>query len=122
MGRASRQKAERRARGVVRQPTPRPGSWGGDYRVKTMDAAPAHVASRPEWHGTSGPFRITLLLRERDRIEKLIAEAIRVERLAGASWAAVGRFLGVSRQAAWQRYGWVDNVEADPQPDPLRDD
>jgi hypothetical protein len=113
MGRASRQKAERRARGVVRQLRPRPGSWSGDYRVKTVDAAPAHVASRPDWHRTSGPYRINLLLRERDRIE-LIVETVRAERSAGASWAAVGRSLGVSRQAAWQRYWWVDNVEATP--------
>src|ERR1039457_506482 len=116
MGRASRQKAERRARGVVRQARPRTGSWGGDYRVTTVDAGPAHVASLPDWHGTSGPFRITVLLRERDRIEKLIGQTIRAERAAGASWAAIGRSLGVSRQAAWQRYGWVDNVEVAPPP------
>lgn len=37
--------------------------------------------------------------------EDMIANHVRHERSAGASWASIGRTLGVSRQAAQQRYG-----------------
>lgn len=36
-----------------------------------------------------------------ERAERYVAEA----RQAGASWAAIGAQLGISRQAAQQRYG-----------------
>lgn len=32
-------------------------------------------------------------------------------RAAGTSWAKIGAALGVTRQAAHQRFGWLDAVE-----------
>ena len=44
---------------------------------------------------------------------RLLREAIAAARAAGHSWDAVGRVLGVSRQAAQQRFGTPTAPEAD---------
>ena len=53
--------------------------------------------------------RLPWVLAERQeevhRAETLLREAVRDLVLAGYSWADVGRMLGVSRQAARQRFG-----------------
>ena len=33
------------------------------------------------------------------------------QRIAGASWAAIGRLLGCSRQAAWERWRYLDDLD-----------
>ncbi len=39
--------------------------------------------------------------------------SVRTARTAGASWADIGRSLGVSRQAAWETHlRWIDGQEA----------
>ena len=39
--------------------------------------------------------------------------SVRTARTAGASWADIGRSLGVSRQAAWESHmRWIDGQEA----------
>ncbi len=50
------------------------------------------------------------MLTLRDELETAIAEAVRGQRARGESWAYIGRGLGVSRQAAQMRYGYVDRV------------
>jgi hypothetical protein len=45
------------------------------------------------------------LARERDAVEQSIRLQVATARDAGASWAEIGRALGVSKQAAQQRYG-----------------
>lgn len=37
-------------------------------------------------------------------VENLIEKAVRIAREQGHTWAEVGQALGVSRQAAWQRF------------------
>lgn len=37
-------------------------------------------------------------------VENLIEEAVRTAREQGHTWEEVGQALGVSRQAAWQRF------------------
>lgn len=37
--------------------------------------------------------------------ESAVRDAVAQARTEGASWDAIGRRLGVSRQAAWERYG-----------------
>lgn len=41
----------------------------------------------------------------RDRAELLVTTSVRGLRADGVSWATLGEALGVSRQAAQQRYG-----------------
>ena len=45
------------------------------------------------------------LCRARREIEDSIAEQVAALSSLGANWGAIGRALGVSRQAARQRYG-----------------
>lgn len=51
------------------------------------------------------PAMLDARLAELEQARKLLGEAVRDLVLAGYSWADVGRMLGVSRQAARQRYG-----------------
>lgn len=98
--------------GVIRQemPVSRPtmasprgtGSWSRRENL-------SHVASKPEWFREAGDYRISLLVKERARIDKLIAETVKLERQAGRSWAEIAGWLKVSRQAVWERYRWVDD-------------
>jgi hypothetical protein len=41
----------------------------------------------------------------RDALERELRQATYVARKAGLSWSAIGEQLGVSKQAAQQRYG-----------------
>lgn len=38
-----------------------------------------------------------------------VREAVRAARKAHASWAQIGRALGISRQAAWEKYKDLDD-------------
>jgi hypothetical protein len=49
--------------------------------------------------------RLETLQRRRAEIETAIAQTVAMARARGASWSAVGSALGVSAQAAQQRYG-----------------
>jgi hypothetical protein len=44
----------------------------------------------------------------RARNERQVADAVAAARLAGLSWSRIGKELGVSAQAAQQRYGFVE--------------
>jgi hypothetical protein len=44
----------------------------------------------------------------RARSERQVADAVAAARLAGLSWSRIGKELGVSAQAAQQRYGFVE--------------
>jgi hypothetical protein len=49
--------------------------------------------------------RLEGLGRRRGEVESAIDEAVRTARATGVTWSAVGAALGVSAQAAQQRYG-----------------
>lgn len=51
------------------------------------------------------PWLLGERLAEVERAQELLRDAVRDLVLAGYSWADVGRMLGVSRQAARQRFG-----------------
>jgi hypothetical protein len=44
-------------------------------------------------------------VRERERTEKVIREIVVAARGEGHSWEVIARMIGVTRQAAQQRYG-----------------
>lgn len=49
--------------------------------------------------------KLKALKTQRDRIDSLIVDEVERQRLAGMSWVTIGDALGVSKQAAQQRYG-----------------
>lgn len=51
------------------------------------------------------PWLLAERLEEAERAQQQVREAVRDLVLAGYSWADVGRMLGVTRQAARQRFG-----------------
>jgi hypothetical protein len=57
-------------------------------------------------NGAARPLhRLDTLRKRRADIEIAVMQAVEAARAAGASWSAVGTALGVSAQAAQQRYG-----------------
>jgi hypothetical protein len=51
---------------------------------------------------------LTMLAYGRARTEDKISEVVRVCRDNGKSWTKIGQILGVSKQAAWERYSGED--------------
>ena len=48
-----------------------------------------------------------------DQVDDFLRQWITVARSRGLSWADIGRVMGVSRQAAWQRFhGYVEQKRA----------
>jgi hypothetical protein len=41
-------------------------------------------------------------------VDKALREQVRLARQAGHSWTEIGRALGVTKQAAWERFGKDD--------------
>ncbi len=62
---------------------------------------------------TRGPDVIPTMLRAMSEIEKVLSPMIEnfvaVMRSFGNSWSDIGEALGVSKQAAWERYKYLDN-------------
>lgn len=117
MGRASRKRAEQRS--ATEQPRPLPSSRERSQR------APAEHLERSErvWEAlgresvrrapfrhppataVSGLNRLRGLSTSRVELDALIAEEVVALVRMGTDWGTIGRALGVSRQAARQRYG-----------------
>jgi hypothetical protein len=58
--------------------------------------------------GSNALLHIDLLTTLRENVETAIAERVDMARSAGRSWQEIASNLGVSRQAAQQRYGAHD--------------
>lgn len=64
------------------------------------------ILAAPVLRGDDGPLELVRAAREvQARAEALIAAAVLQAREAGKTWQEIGEVLGVSRQAAFQRYG-----------------
>jgi len=63
----------------------------------------AHAAE--DWQGLEGADVLQLLAMLRDTADSALKDAVRQARAEGMSWEQVGRWTGVSKQAAQQRYG-----------------
>lgn len=48
--------------------------------------------------------KVRAAAQEYDRARSKFVEVVRQAHRAGMTWTALGRVLGVSRQAAWQRF------------------
>lgn len=62
--------------------------------------------------GKADPEDLALILDMRAELDDAIATAVMGQRAAGFSWAEIARGIGMSRQAAFQRWGHLEKVEA----------
>ena len=58
-----------------------------------------------KWVDTTLLKSVSRLADQRDETEKELAQAVAAARQGGWSWGHIGLMLGVSRQAAQQKYG-----------------
>jgi hypothetical protein len=96
MGRASRKRAEQRA------------SAAGSDPIR--DARTAPPPRRPPFRrvpvgASSGIHRLEQMRWARVELDRAIACEVTALLAVGTDWGTIGRALGVSRQAARQRYG-----------------
>ncbi len=111
MGRASRKRAEQRATGGGQQPRGAGGQVDRSRRHEPVwDALAAGSPLRPPFR--CPPYaaglaldRLQELRRARSELDPAIAGEVRALMALGTDWGTIGRALGVSRQAARQRYG-----------------
>jgi hypothetical protein len=62
--------------------------------------------------GNADDVDLSQMLALRDEVEAAIATAVTLQRTEwNRSWAEIGRGLGITRQAAQQRYGRTQNEE-----------
>lgn len=54
--------------------------------------------------GDDDPIDLTEMLAVRDAFDAAIAEAVAGQRERGYSWREIGEALGITREAAWQRF------------------
>lgn len=66
--------------------------------TRMMRAAVPRVAEADE-------VELAQLVKLRDTLDEVIAEAVHGQRSCGRSWAYIGDALGISRQAAYDRWG-----------------
>lgn len=66
------------------------------------------ASSPAEWTSADGLAALARLVRRRQDLERELAREVAAAVAAGVSYADLGRVLGVSRQAARQRYGAAD--------------
>lgn len=81
------------------------GSDHGDY----FGFARRAVRAMARRVGDSDPDDLALMLELRDELDRGIARAVRGHRDAGFSWAEIATPLGMTRQAAQQRWGIDDD-------------
>ena len=65
------------------------------------------AASRPVWEEMSDAqllATLPLILRSAEQNAEFAGQWVEIIRARNISWAAVGKCLGVSRQAAWERF------------------
>jgi hypothetical protein len=65
----------------------------------TIERTPQESMSDDELLAT-----LPLIMRTAQQVDEVAAERIGAARERGVSWAAIGQALGVSRQAAWERF------------------
>jgi integrase len=102
--------ADQRANGRGRQPAASGHADRSGHHERVWDALAAGPARRPPFRrppdgAGSGLYRLQELRESRTELDKLIASEVRALIALGADWGTIGRALGVSRQAARQRYG-----------------
>lgn len=71
------------------------------YNLAADSLEMAAVAHGSAWHAGE----LDNLATARKHVEELLAHAVTEARFAGETWAQIGASIGMTRQAAQQRYG-----------------
>lgn len=61
--------------------------------------------TKDNWQDGAALHQLEALVRERERLDAEIDDAVAAARRAGHSWNSIGLMLGTSKQAAQQRFG-----------------
>lgn len=78
------------------------------YHGVFASASRSAAITRPPWEEMSDTElleKLPLILRSADQVNAFAADWIALIRERRISWAEIGKVLGVSRQAAWERFG-----------------
>ena len=73
--------------------------------VAKFDTISEHAGTLDAWAHQEPADLLQALRMLRDTADSALVDVVRQARAEGMSWDAVGRWLGVSKQAAQQRYG-----------------
>ena len=79
-----------------------------DYYAGVMaETRRTGAVKRPPWEAMSDADvlgKLALIVRTGAQVDAFLVEWVQLARSRGLSWAEVGKALGVSRQAAWERF------------------
>ncbi len=84
-----------------------------DHLAAALDAAAPDIAPRLAAEPGAHLELLALVQAARGETDRLLRAAVLSARSAGCTWEAVGGVLGMSRQAAQQRYGSAGGAEPD---------
>ncbi|MBA2955027.1 hypothetical protein GON03_11860 [Nocardioides sp. MAH-18] len=77
------------------------------YHEVFHSAAKSRAAARPPWESMTDAELLAVLphiSRTADQVSEFLVEWVEMARARSLSWAEIGKALGVSRQAAWERF------------------
>ena len=77
------------------------------YHHMFADPEREQAARRPPWESKSDAEMLDslrLMLRSQEQAAEFLVDWVALIRERGVSWAAIGKALGISRQAAWERF------------------
>lgn len=77
------------------------------YHAQLQSPASLEVLRRPPWESMSDVELLAVLpqiLRTAEQVNSFASEWVGLLRERKISWSAIGNVLGVSRQAAWERF------------------
>jgi Homeodomain-like domain len=81
------------------------------HRALTGPSSSAGVRSTKETWERELLYTLTCIQEIRGKIDRNELATVKLARQAGLSWADVATALGVSRQAAWERWREIDSPE-----------
>ena len=85
------------------------------YYEVTISEGNAESISRPPWNEMSDTEMLStlpLIAASAEQVNKFMGDWIQLLRARNLSWAAIGKAMGISRQAAWERFT-RDSVKVD---------
>ena len=77
------------------------------FHALASPAAAAPESTEPPWEAMSNTEllgQLPRILRTADQVDRFATEWVSLIRDRGESWTAIGQALGVTRQAAWERF------------------
>ena len=81
------------------------------YHERLQTSASRTALRQPPWNDMTDAELLAMLpqiLRSAEQVNDFAGEWVDLIRERGISWTEVGKVLGVSRQAAWERFGSRD--------------